>query len=925
MLLMVFIIVLIAIPILRYRLFDIEIVINRTLVYGTLTVLLGSLYFLLVRLLTLVAQIAARYQNESLVVFLATMSIALAANPLRQRVQDLIDRAFYRQKLNYQRLLPEMAGRLTTSILPDQLTQLMTEELPRRLQIQKASLLVLDPGGRRLDPLHAGAQSTRPVDFLLIEVLKRLAQPFLRLQPSSRLPEALLGWLEVNRIELVIPLMVGEELVGVYSLGPKSSGDVYNAEEVRLLNLLGQQAAVGIQNSRLFQAEQRQRKLAEALGERMTRLANEARRRAAQQAALNEVIAIAVTAPDLDHLLEEALDLTLQALELNMGALWVVDKMVSRGLSPDFRQAITQTVEARGAEVSVVMMMDDWETAGENQRSQAEDHKMRAWLEAPVLAGGVSIGALCVVSVIPRDWHPVEVALVEAIGRQLGGAVERLDLLARTQEQARQVQQIIDTVPEGVLLLDGNQEVILANPAAWQHLVHLTGQDCVGQPLPSLTGLPVGRLLDDDSERPWHEVISEGPLRRIFEMAAHPLQSQSGGSGWVLVMRDVTIERETQAQIQMQERLATVGQLAAGIAHDFNNIMAAILVYADLLTLEADVSDMGRERLDIIQNQIRRATSLIRQILDFSRRGVMEKSVLDLLPLVKELEKLLQRVLPESIRLKLVHQPGEYLVDADPACLQQVFMNLSLNARDAMPSGGTLRFELSRFKLQAGERPPYPDLTPGDWIQINVHDTGTGIPVNIQSRVFDPFFTTKPVGKGTGLGLAQVYGIVKGHGGSIDLQSKIGEGTTFSIYLPRQTAPVEERPEAESVSSIGTGQTVLVVEDDQVTCKAMCDLLESMNYRVLVAANGVDAIQIYDCESETIQLVVCDVVMPEMGGMSLYETLKEKAPQLKVVFVSGHPFSIEDQSILEGGQVHWLQKPFSAREFAALVERMLDE
>src|SRR3990170_4904944 len=206
----------------------------------------------------------------------------------------------------------------------------------------------------------------------------------------------------------------------------------------------------------------------------------------------------------------------------------------------------------------------------------------------------------------------------------------------------------------------------------------------------------------------------------------------------------------------MQERLATVGQLAAGIAHDFNNIRAAIVVYAELLRRDPNLPAASRERLLIIQQQVQRAASLIRQILDFSRRSVMEQSQLDLLPFIKELDKLLARVLPETIRLDLAYQPDAYLVNADPIRLQQVFINLALNARDAMPSGGTLSFDLRRLQLSPGAPPPIPYLPPGDWVVIQVSDTGSGIASEIMPHIFEPFFTPKPVGQGTGLGLAQV-------------------------------------------------------------------------------------------------------------------------------------------------------------------------
>ena len=257
-----------AIAILRYRLFDIEIIINRALVYGTLTTVLGGLYLLLVRLLALLIPAVLHRENDTLVVFIATLSIALAFMPLQQRVQALIDRTFYRVKLDYQRLLPEMSERLATSIVPDQLAALLTGEVPQRLQIAWATLTVLDPAGEHFVSASSGdSRPTLPVDHPLVEYLHRLGRPLLRLQPPPQLPAEAQAFLDQHSIELSIPLIVGIELVGLYNLGPKLSGNAYNRHEVRLLHLLGQQAAVAVENSRLFQAEREQRSLAEALQE----------------------------------------------------------------------------------------------------------------------------------------------------------------------------------------------------------------------------------------------------------------------------------------------------------------------------------------------------------------------------------------------------------------------------------------------------------------------------------------------------------------------------------------------------------------------------------------------------------------------------------------------------------------------------------
>jgi signal transduction histidine kinase/ActR/RegA family two-component response regulator len=674
------------------------------------------------------------------------------------------------------------------------------------------------------------------------------------------------------------------------------------------LSALSRQAAVALQNAHLF---------------------DETRRRAFQQEALNEIIAAVVTAPDLEHLLETVIDLTLRAVRVEKGAIWVSGKSALRGFPPDIDAASAQIAQSPNKTMPAKQIVDDWLKIepGDPQAAWVEHmakHGIQASVYVPILAGITRIGGLSLASETSREWLPEEVDLVEAVGRQLGSAVERLELLAKTQEQARQMQQIIDTVPEGVLLLDAEYKVVLANPAAQEYLSILTDRTQPDQPVLCLASYPIEQLLQTNPKETRRELKTSSAQNRIFEVAVRHLEVQAYPTGWVLVLQDVTQERQDQARIQMQERLATVGQLAAGIAHDFNNIMAAVVVYTDLLSMEPNLKSSSRKQLMIIQEQVQRAVSLIRQILDFSRRAVMEQSVVDLLPFLKELDKLLARVLPENIQIEFTYQPGSYPVKVDPARLQQALMNLALNARDAMPEGGSLYLSLDRFQLAPEDLSPSRYVSPGDWIRLVVRDTGTGIAPDVLPHIFDPFFTTKPVGRGTGLGLAQVYGIIKQHGGSIEARSKDGEGAAFEIYLPALQAQMEEaRTIQPTPPKAGSGEAMLLVEDDPVAREALKSLLENQNYRVFSAEDGAEALQIFDQVVDQIALVISDVVMPNMGGVKLYRTLQERQPQIKFLFITGHPMDFENQILLEAGRVEWLQKPFTVPELSSALKSML--
>jgi C4-dicarboxylate-specific signal transduction histidine kinase len=396
-------------------------------------------------------------------------------------------------------------------------------------------------------------------------------------------------------------------------------------------------------------------------------------------------------------------------------------------------------------------------------------------------------------------------------------------------------------------------------------------------------------------------------------------------TGWVLVIRDVTETRVIQRRAQLQERLAAVGQLAAGIAHDFNNILGAIILYSEMALHTPDLDPKNRERLTTIFQQAERAATLTRQILDFSRRTVMDQTPIDLATFLIETEELLSRTLREHIRIELDFADEHYVVNADPTRMQQIIMNLALNAQDAMPDGGDLRFELSRLRVVEGQLPPYRDMAPGPWVQLRVSDTGVGIPPEITAHIFEPFYTTKDPGDGSGLGLAQVYGIVKQHGGFIDVESHLGLGTTFIIYLPALEVEIE-RPDVlpRFIPANGHRELILVVEDDEATLRAVNEILETLNYRVLSAKDGRQALNIIEHHNGGVDLVLSDLVMPEMGGVALYHELEDRKIDAKMIFMTGYPLGTGTRELLDHKKVTWLQKPIRSDTLAKVINDTLN-
>ncbi len=479
-------------------------------------------------------------------------------------------------------------------------------------------------------------------------------------------------------------------------------------------------------------------------------------------------------------------------------------------------------------------------------------------------------------------------------------------LLQQVQAQARRMQQIIDTVPEGVILLDVERQVRQANPLGRQDLSMLAAVE-EGEVLLKLGERPLDEFLTSPPKGLWHELPWE---ENVYQVLARSIETSATPAGWVLVIRDITQQREFEEHIQQQERLAAVGQLAAGIAHDFNNIMATVILYAQMIERSSTLSARDQRRITAIHQQAQHAAHLIQQILDFGRRAVLEMRELDLFALIKEHIDLLKRTIPENIQVDWTYDPGAYIIRGDPTRIRQMLMNLALNARDAMPKGGQLHIRLERQAFSSVHSVPVPDMEPGLWIKITVSDTGTGIPPDVLPRIFQPFFTTKEPGKGTGLGLAQAHGIVGVHGGYIDVETELGRGTTFVVYLP---ARVKTSAAAVSLSAeghdlfTGKGETILLVEDSADTRQALVESLRLLGYRVLTAENGAQALAVLQQEAASIALVLSDVVMPEMGGVALFHNMRDRGYNMPVVLITGHPLDTKVKNLK--GLAGWITKP----------------
>ena len=429
----------------------------------------------------------------------------------------------------------------------------------------------------------------------------------------------------------------------------------------------------------------------------------------------------------------------------------------------------------------------------------------------------------------------------------------------------------------------------------------------------------------------WHWILAVG---RVSERDAEGRPLRALG-----IHLDIMERKELEQKLVRQERLAAVGQLSAGIAHDFNNLLTTMMGTAELMKESGAVPPADRKHLDTILTATSRAACLVRQMLDFSQKTVRRPETLDLAGLVDESLPLLRTGTPDSIRIDWQAEGEALWLRADPTQLQQVITNLVVNARYAMPEGGTLRLRASRGTQPRALPCEVCGLVlSGEWVRLEIADTGHGIPADRLPHIFEPFFTTREAGVGSGLGLSQVAGIVAQHGGHVTVESRPGEGSTFTVYLPPSPPPPPPATGAVSVSGAApvseavpvsvppaapSGQRVLLVEDEPHVLRVLERMLRVLGYEVLTAASGEEALAIYRSRDAEIALVLSDMAMPDLDGVRLFDVLRQEDPELRMVLMSGHPLGELGAQLREKGLRGWRQKPLSLDDVSQLVAEAL--
>lgn len=543
------------------------------------------------------------------------------------------------------------------------------------------------------------------------------------------------------------------------------------------------------------------------------------------------------------------------------------------------------------------------------------EHGVLSGITVSIPGSKIPFGLLGAYTTNRRIFTEDEVHFLLAVATVLAMAVERGAAAAKLERLAKFAQ----LNPNPAMELGADASLTYYNEAA-QRFATAAGYSDPQPCLPAeILEIVRGCLRTGQNKLHYHTQHHGKTLSWSF----HPV----GASQVVHVyVEDVTERLSLEAQLRQSQKMESVGQLAAGMAHDFNNMLTVIIGHVGMMLANPKLGEEMRGSIEAISFASERATSLTRQLLVFSRKNIMQSKQIDVRNVVKQMSKMVQRLLGETISLRLELCEEAPVVQADAGMVEQVIMNLAVNARDAMPKGGKLFISVDKVTIDDTYLRKRTEARPGEFMRLSVRDTGTGMDEGTLARIFEPFFTTKEVGKGTGLGLATVYGIAKQHEGWVDVTTEVGKGSTFNVFFPATDvlATGEENPQSTNGPLPNGQETILVVEDEAVLREMAKTILESCGYRVLEAGSGPEALRAYATHERGIDLVLTDMVMPEgMSGLDLAHTLLQDRPTLPIVFASGYSMEDMDTHIMRRGN-QYLQKPYTHFSLAKAVRESLD-
>ncbi|HWP35097.1 MAG TPA: GAF domain-containing protein [Thermodesulfobacteriota bacterium] len=743
------------------------------------------------------------------------------------------------------------------------------------------------------------------------------------------------------RSAVVVPVQAREEVVGVLALGSRTPRR-FPPALIRLLEAIGRQLGLAVQTARLHE---------------------ETHRRYQELRALQEIAQAILDSDDLQGVLDRILEHALTAGGFDLGHVRLLDpasgELEPRALRGYRDPARLQRKPATGHLLQRVMAdRSAWvveDVSGIEGLKTFKAEGVQAAVIVPVQARGRVLGTLSLGSRTPRRFPPALIRLLEAIGSQLGLAVQKARLHEETHrahteraaaEEARgRLAAVLEATPDLVAIADAAGRQIYMNRAGRLLLGYGEADDLSGttmldrrpewaRQLLETEGIPAARR-----EGSWSGetafLTRDGREVPVLQVVLAHRNAAGEIEFFSTVARDISERKALEAQLRQSQKMEAVGQLAGGVAHDFNNLLTAIAGYADLLLAHLPPGDPLRRDAEEIRRAVHRAADLTGQLLAISRRQVLVPRLLDLNEVVSGMAAMLRRLIGEAIELVLHLDPSLGPVKADPTHLTQVLLNLAVNARDAMPGGGTLAIETGNVLLDEAAARRRVGLRPGRYVRLTVRDTGCGMDAATQARIFEPFFTTKPPGRGTGLGLSTVYGIVRQSGGHIEVDSAPGAGATFTILLPR----AEEQPAAApapAAAGPGPGEpsraparppaeaTVLVVEDEEGVRELVREVLVQQGYRVLLAPHGAAALAVAAGYRGAIDLLLTDLVMPHLSGRELARRLLAERPALRILFVSGYADTALPPAAGPDGRAAFLPKPFSPHRLVRAGRELLE-
>jgi two-component system, cell cycle sensor histidine kinase and response regulator CckA len=504
----------------------------------------------------------------------------------------------------------------------------------------------------------------------------------------------------------------------------------------------------------------------------------------------------------------------------------------------------------------------------------------------------------------------------------------------RSQKMLSHMATVLEQMAELVVVTDLEGRIVMANQAC--ELISGYSRDELLGKTPRI--FKSGQHSPEFFENMWKSILQgetwsgqitnrkkDGNLAQE-SMTISPVRDKEGKIiNFVSIRRDISKQLKLEEQIQHSQKMESIGRLAGGVAHDFNNLLTVINGTSELLLYDLPTNSPARAQVKEILHAGTRAAQLTRQLLTFSRRQVVAPQICDINRVVVEMKSLLQRLIGEDIKLLSALDPALQKTEIDPGQLEQIVVNLAVNARDAMPEGGTLILETANVELDEGYTSRHAGMNPGQYVMLAITDTGKGIPPEIRSKIFEPFFTTKELGKGTGLGLSTVYGIVDSYKGNIWVYSEMGKGTVFKIYFPANTSPPESaRATTAPVQLRGDNQVVLLVEDEESVRRLGKAILERAGYQVYEARDGKEALEMITSTNQKIDLLITDVIMPKMSGRQLVEEAQQLIPQVKVLFISGYTDQIFAHTDDLAPGMAFVQKPFSTEEILKKIRLVLN-